>query len=410
MDRARLLPLQLPPASSINGYNGNIKGKVSFVKRLALGFIVLVGFGLLYVPAYHSAQRQISGLGETMSPVRSVGGAHYLASVAQLHGWGYNTTRDTCTYIRPENVTTILDPKYICSETPSPYLLIVVCSAVRNVNARLAIRNTWGNKSHLDATYNSSVRLVFLLGQSDNDTLNSFVMDEGHLYNDIIQESFHDTYNNLTLKSVMLLKWAVANCDKLTFLMKTDDDMFINVPALVKALKGRSKVNGTLTGALICNARPITDPKNKWYTPKYMYSERTYPNYLSGTGYVMSLDVAHQLYKAALSTPVLHLEDVYVTGLCAKRAGVRPVNHYGFSYVPRKVDVCALRETITAHKINPSTMHNIWNKLNDSAVMGQVCPSRSVPSATKKTPVTGRFGKNIGLFLLRSRLLSNRCV
>lgn len=62
----------------------------------------------------------------------------------------------------------------------------------------------------------------------------------------------------------MLLKWVTTNCDKLEYLMKTDDDMFVNVPALVKALKGRSKRTETLIGSLICNARPITDPKNKW--------------------------------------------------------------------------------------------------------------------------------------------------
>lgn len=81
MDRVRLLPIQLPPASSINGNNGNAKGKISFVRRLALGFIILAGLGLLYVPAYHSAQGQFSGLGETPSPVGSVGGTHFVASV-----------------------------------------------------------------------------------------------------------------------------------------------------------------------------------------------------------------------------------------------------------------------------------------------------------------------------------------
>ena len=81
MDRVRLLPMQLPPASSINGNNGNTKGKVSFVRRLALGFIILAGLGLLYVPAYHSAQGQFSGLGETPSPVGSVGSTHFVASV-----------------------------------------------------------------------------------------------------------------------------------------------------------------------------------------------------------------------------------------------------------------------------------------------------------------------------------------
>ncbi|OXU20463.1 hypothetical protein TSAR_012319 [Trichomalopsis sarcophagae] len=418
MDRVRLLPIQLPPASSISGNNGNAKGKISFVRRLALGFIILAGLGLLYVPAYHSAQGQFSGLGETPSPVGSVGGTHFVASLgypsfmlivimilAQLHGWGYNTSRDVCSYIHPENTTAILNPKTICNEVP--YLLIVVCSAVPNLGARIAIRNTWGNKSNLDTQYESPVKVAFLLGQSDNDTLNSYVIDESHLYNDIIQESFHDTYNNLTLKSVMLLKWATTNCDKLTYLMKTDDDMFVNVPALVKALKGRPKSTGTLIGSLICNARPITDPKNKWYTPKYMYSERTYPNYLSGTGYVMSFDVAQRLYKAALSTPVLHLEDVYITGVCAKRAGLRPTNQYGFSYIPRKLETCALRDVITAHKVNATTMQTIWSKLNEP--MEAACASANHSATDKKSATVSRLGRHIGYFLLKSRILSSRC-
>lgn len=94
--------------------------------------------------------------------------------------------------------------------------------------------------------------------------MQGYVTEESHLYNDVIQESFYDTYNNLTLKSIMLLKWATTNCGKLTYLMKTDDDMFVNVPTLMKALKGRAKSTGTLIGSLICNAKPITDPRNKW--------------------------------------------------------------------------------------------------------------------------------------------------
>lgn len=51
------------------------------------------------------------------------------------------------------------------------------------------------------------------------------------------------------------------------------------------------------------------------YMPQYIFSEGFYPNYLSGTGYVMSRDVVNKLYKAALKTPIIHLEDVYITGI-----------------------------------------------------------------------------------------------
>lgn len=50
------------------------------------------------------------------------------------------------------------------------------------------------------------------------------------------------------------------------------------------------------------------------FTPHYMYNKNVYPDYLSGTGYLMSMDTAAKLYNASMKTPLLHLEDVYLTG------------------------------------------------------------------------------------------------
>lgn len=90
------------------------------------------------------------------------------------------------------------------------------------------------------------------------------ILEEHNDYGDIIQERFIDDYNNLTIKSVMMLKWVTTNCPQATYLMKTDDDMYINVENLVKALKLRPRSGDTLIGSLICSARPISDSKNKW--------------------------------------------------------------------------------------------------------------------------------------------------
>lgn len=399
MDKLRLLPMDLP-AITVNS-NGSIKGKASFVRRLAIGFVILAILGLLYVPAYHSAQSPFLNLGDTQSPVESLGSSHLVASMAQLPGWSYNTSRNLCVYIHPENTTSILSPTNICSLPP--YLLIIICSAVANQEARVAIRSTWANKYNLDNLYNSTVKIAFLLGQSDNDTLNNLIVEENSQYNDIVQERFFDTYNNLTLKSVMMLKWVTSNCDKAKYVMKTDDDMFVNIPLLLQTLHSKTQPE-ILLGSLICNARPILDPKNKWYTPKYMYSEKTYPNYLSGTGYVMSMSVASKLYQAALITPLLHLEDVYITGLCAKHAKIRPVNHPGFSYIPRKIDPCILRSAITTHKVNASNMYVIWVKINDTNVS---CSNRT--RRDRKTITLSRSGRNAGYYVFKRKAI-NKCI
>jgi len=106
----------------------------------------------------------------------------------QLPGWSYNTSRDLYVYIHPENTTSILNPTGICSL--STYLLIIICSAVANQEARTAIRNTWANKYSLDNLYNSTVKIAFLLGQSDNDTLNVSILLFNSAYCEIISPQF----------------------------------------------------------------------------------------------------------------------------------------------------------------------------------------------------------------------------
>lgn len=48
--------------------------------------------------------------------------------------------------------------------------------------------------------------------------------------------------------------------------------------------------------------------------PKYMYPYETYPDYLGEAGYFMSVDVARALYRVALITSYIYLEDVFITG------------------------------------------------------------------------------------------------
>jgi len=61
--------------------NGSVKGKASFVRRLAIGFVILAILGLLYVPAYHSAQSPFSSLSETPSSAEPLGNSRLIASV-----------------------------------------------------------------------------------------------------------------------------------------------------------------------------------------------------------------------------------------------------------------------------------------------------------------------------------------
>ena len=96
-----------------------------------------------------------------------------------------------------------------------------------------------------------------------------------------------------------------------------DDDIYLNIPNLYELAQNNKDPN-LLLGDLQHNAVPSRDPNNKWFTPFYTFKEETYPDYLSGTGYLMTRAVAQQLYSSALETKFFHHEDVYVTGILAR--------------------------------------------------------------------------------------------
>ena len=193
--------------------------------------------------------------------------------------WPANQSRQARDLISPGLKTSLLEPDHVCDDhgDSPPYLLVIVCSAIANFEARYTIRHTWA----MDTETLRNVKVVFLVGQEVNNTQQELLKSESDQYGDIIQESFIDTYANLTVKSLMLLKWYTQNCDRTQYVMKTDDDMYINLPKLYEVVQANKRPN-LLTGSLICNAVPIKDPYNKWYVPTYMFSAKKYPNYLSG--------------------------------------------------------------------------------------------------------------------------------
>lgn len=315
--------------------------------------------------------------------------------------WAPNVSRNISAYVRPTVTTALMQPENFCQD--DPFLVFVVPSAINNTKQRDTIRRTWGQWAGCGPSPPSSIdegadsqgttkkksvlakmmvappktsKLVFLLGKSKGDQpISETLQEESFKYGDLIIEDFIDSYTNLTLKTVFMLKWVHRNCPTVKFVMKVDDDIFVNVVNLQKTLLNQTITKTPLLmGSLICGAKPIHDQWSKWYTPQYMFREGKYPNYLSGTGYVYSGDLVERLFKAALAAPYFHLEDVFLTGLCARSIGVRPVDNVGFSYHPRAVSPCLFKEVIMGHGVGPSTMVKLWNMLNEPATVAKCHP------------------------------------
>lgn len=83
-----------------------------------------------------------------------------------MTGWTFNTTRNTSHYILANNLSANIIPEHFCDQ--HSFLLMVVCSAPGNFDARSAIRDTWGKKQTI---HGQEVSTFFLIGETSNSTL-----------------------------------------------------------------------------------------------------------------------------------------------------------------------------------------------------------------------------------------------
>ena len=285
--------------------------------------------------------------------------------------WPATQSRNSNVLSRPEENTTLLAPSTICnpnivsSSNATNYdqdlvILVIIFSAVSNFQERQAIRDSWAS----DTDSLPNIKVIFLLGTISNldNNLQTNVTRESDLYHDILQENFIDSYANLTVKSLMLLKWFSKSCKNVSYVLKTDDDVYINLKNL-HALVTKNKNTNLLMGSLFCGAKPIRDPYNKNFSPKYMYDKKQYPNYLSGTAYLMSHSITSKLYEAALEIPVFHIEDVFVTGILAQSIGVRPEDNVGFSPIKRRATPCLYAQIISSHHLSMIEMKDMYKNV-----------------------------------------------
>lgn len=171
--------------------------------------------------------------------------------------------------INPHDFNYILNPKYkICGGdlNDDVLLLAMVPIAAYNFINRLIIRTTWTNKN-----ISPRLRFIFLVGNSYNETINKKLKEEYEMYGDIVQEDFMDTYRNLTLKTIMGIKWSSNYCSNAKFVLKIDDDMLLNTPRVMNYLDDMLKKNKT-SNRFMCNplweSVVIRDNSSRFYVSK----------------------------------------------------------------------------------------------------------------------------------------------
>ena len=190
--------------------------------------------------------------------------------------------------------------------TQKIFLLILVATAPDNIDRRNVIRKTWAS----DPSMNIRWKTVFLVGQAKDRSQEEHLEAERSMYDDLIRGAQRETYQNLTLKTQMGLEWAAKYCD-FQFVMKTDDDVFVNPYKLMDYLGSPDTLNTKLyLGYVRRNGKPHRE--GKYAVSVEEYNKTSFPDFCGGVGYVLSADLVLKMVQLFDSKRPLKLEDVYI--------------------------------------------------------------------------------------------------
>ncbi|XP_067676172.1 beta-1,3-galactosyltransferase 1-like [Haliotis asinina] len=287
----------------------------------------------------------------------------------------------TTSVTNPHKFEFLLSAKSMCDNVQEIDVVVTIHSRHQNRKRRDVIRSTWGGEARRGLWMNESLpgtaRVVFLFGKSRNNTENILLEKENKIHGDIVQEDFTDVYRNLTLKSLMGLRWVAQYCSSAFYMLKTDDDVFVHLSRLIRFVK-KLRFNQAPEKYIYGRQNyPIPALRSgHWGVDRKLYPFKRFPKYVSGGGYLLPVSMAHPLFNISKYFPQFPLEDVGVTGVLRKALG------YQLQYLPALIerryrhhsavcDMARITDYVLIHAVDPSLMQGIYNTL---AINGTGCP------------------------------------
>ena len=240
-------------------------------------------------------------------------------------------------------------------------LTIAITSAVENHSHRQAIRKTLA----LWSAEFSGVSVRFFIGSS-NDTVPE-IEKENAVYKDIIQQTIAEGYDALTVRTLMIFEWVVRNASETNFLLKMDDDTFVQLEQIVAFLRTVTREESLYMGHFFYEQEVYRSPLEKNYEP--LYEGSLYPPYASGSGYVLSINLVQFIlrsWKEPQSLRIFRNEDVSVGIWLLALNDVRRLHRDDFW--PEPPAECK-EDAVLVHRVDPLQMLKYYKNLRTSGCM-----------------------------------------
>ncbi|KAK2556527.1 UDP-GalNAc:beta-1 [Acropora cervicornis] len=153
------------------------------------------------------------------------------------------------------------------------------------------------------------MRIVFMLGKAARSEMHHTIMEEVEQHGDMLIGDYVDTYRNITTKLLMAFQWATKI--KCHYVLKTDDDVYIDIPKLVTWLKGRD-VKESIYGGVTYNSVVVRRKSHKHYVSPDDLSLHRYPLYCRGSMFVLSRNLIPKMVDLSKQIRRIGPDDAYI--------------------------------------------------------------------------------------------------
>ncbi|KAK0068000.1 beta-1 3-galactosyltransferase 1 [Biomphalaria pfeifferi] len=234
--------------------------------------------------------------------------------------------------LNEHSIKYMFNPSTACAENMNRVLFIVP-SKPTNFDHRNKVRQSERGK-FVNLTENGS-KLFFFLGRvpGGSQKIQRLIEEEIVTYRDIVQIDFLDTYANILQKTVSMLHWVTHFCSNASFVVRTDDDVKVNVTDIISALEEKRRTfRHFLLGEIQEGWEPIRNRHSKYFLSMTEYPHPLLPRFAIGGLLGFPAATAALLYQCALRLKPIWLDDVFISGLCAPKVGVTLIGDPRFSF------------------------------------------------------------------------------
>eukprot|EP00300_Choanocystis_sp_HF-7_P033682 c46075_g1_i1.p1 GENE.c46075_g1_i1~~c46075_g1_i1.p1 ORF type:complete len:309 (-),score=49.97 c46075_g1_i1:359-1285(-) len=270
---------------------------------------------------------------------------------------------------QPDPMQSAMDVSPDVEPRAQKFLLVAIPSAPQNRAKRDAIRESWMSFKRIPG-----VQINFFIGQVvNNSALQQELLAEQVTTNDVVSLEMDESYYNLTLKTLSMVRYASEN--GFEGIVKTDDDTFLRVDLLVDILSRQPDLHSTMMGRIKSAVVPFAEPTHKWYM-RDQFNETYYPDYLAGPIYYLGRSVIE--YLSAMVNPTNYrLEDVAI-GIYTRSANFSRVALHANIYM----NGCE-SEAVAVNSIEPDEQRALWFNLHR---YGDICVNHWRPLVCTQTP------------------------